>query len=98
MNNFWHNIDRPILMLAPMAGYTESAFRQIVRNYEPSVILVSELVSVEALKRRNEKTMRMISFVPAEKIITECSFLETKKNLFWNPSKLLKKLGLILLI
>jgi tRNA-dihydrouridine synthase B len=93
MNNFWHNIDRPILMLAPMAGYTESAFRQIVRNYEPSVILVSELVSVEALKRRNEKTMRMISFVPAEKNYYGVQLFGNKEESFLESIKVVEEIG-----
>ena len=64
--NFWAEISRPILVLAPMAGYTESPFRRLIKEIEPSVVLVSELVSAEALRRRNEKTLRMIEFVPEE--------------------------------
>jgi len=67
MTNFWKTLKRPILMLAPMAGYTESPFRRIVREIEPSVILVSELISAEALRRNNEKTINMIQFLPEEK-------------------------------
>lgn len=65
--NFWENIERPILMLAPMAGYTESPFRRLIKEIEPSVVLVSELVSAEALRRKNEKTLQMIEFTPEEK-------------------------------
>lgn len=65
--NFWHSLPKPILILAPMAGYTESPFRSLVREIEPSTILVSELLSVEALRRKNEKTMRMAFFSPQEK-------------------------------
>ena len=65
--NFWKTIQRPILVLAPMAGYTESPFRSLVKAIEPSTVLVSELLSVEALRRKNEKTMRMAFFTAQEK-------------------------------
>jgi nifR3 family TIM-barrel protein len=64
--NFWADLKRPILALAPMAGYTESPFRQLVKEIEPSVILISELTSVEGIKHGNEKTRNMISFTPSE--------------------------------
>ncbi len=65
--NFWNTIPHPILILAPMAGYTESPFRRLIREIEPSTVLVSELISAEALRRQNEKTLRMIEFAPEEK-------------------------------
>ena len=36
--------------LAPMAGITDLIFRQIVRSYNPDVLLTSEMISSEALK------------------------------------------------
>ena len=63
---FWADIDKPILALAPMAGYTESPFRQLVKEIEPSVVLISELTSVEGIKHGNDKTRNMISFAPSE--------------------------------
>ncbi len=65
--NFWATLPRPILALAPMAGYTESPFRRLIKEIEPSTILISELISAEAMRRRNEKTMRLAEFTPEEK-------------------------------
>ncbi|MFZ2976009.1 MAG: tRNA-dihydrouridine synthase [Candidatus Moraniibacteriota bacterium] len=48
MNNFWFKIKHPILALAPMAGITDSAFRQICRRYGADVVY-SEMASVSAL-------------------------------------------------
>jgi len=62
MNNWWKDLPRPILCLAPMSGYTESPFRRLVREIEPSTVLISELISAEAMRRGNEKTMRLTSF------------------------------------
>ena len=50
-NNFWEklkNKQRPILALAPMAGFTDSAFRQICHKFGADV-LYSEMVSATAL-------------------------------------------------
>ena len=58
---------RPLLFLAPMAGYTESAFRRMIKETEPSVILTSELISAECLRQKNKKTMDMLFFDISEK-------------------------------
>jgi len=49
--NFWQKLKktgRPILALAPMAGFTDSAFRQICKKYGAD-ILYSEMASATAL-------------------------------------------------
>lgn len=46
--NFWLKLKKPILALAPMAGITDSAFRQICRRYGADVVY-SEMASVSAL-------------------------------------------------
>jgi len=58
--NFWQKLKtsgRPILALAPMAGFTDSAFRQICKKYGADV-LYSEMVSATALfyNRKNRAT------------------------------------------
>jgi tRNA-dihydrouridine synthase len=49
MNNFWlRKKDRPNLILAPMAGYTDSAFRLLCREMGAGIIM-TELVSADAI-------------------------------------------------
>jgi len=48
MKNIWTTIKKPILMLAPMAGYTDSAFR-IVCKRQGANLLMTELVSADAI-------------------------------------------------
>jgi nifR3 family TIM-barrel protein len=51
INNFWLKLkkqNKPILALAPMAGFTDSAFRQICKSYGADV-LYSEMASATAL-------------------------------------------------
>ncbi len=49
-----------------MAGYTESPFRTMVKEIEPSTLLISELLSAKAFQFRDPKTRRMAFFTPAE--------------------------------
>jgi len=59
----------PRLLLAPMSGVTDSAFRRIVRRASGSAVglMMTEFVSVEALTRDNEKSFRMMTFRPEER-------------------------------
>jgi nifR3 family TIM-barrel protein len=57
-------VDSPVV-LAPMAGITNPAFRQICREYGGG-LYVCEMITSRALVERNERTMRMIRFAPSE--------------------------------
>jgi len=46
--NCWAEIEKPILMLSPMAGYTDSAFR-IVCKEQGANLLMTELISADAI-------------------------------------------------
>lgn len=49
--NFWneHSQNKPIVALAPMDGYTDSAYRQAVKKVAPNVICFSEFYSADGL-------------------------------------------------
>lgn len=91
--NFWKNLKKPILVLAPMAGYTESPFRRLVREIEPSVVLVSELISTEALRRKGEKTMRLASFAPDEKKYYCVQLFGSNEEAFIESVKIVEEMG-----
>ena len=57
------------IFLAPMAGVTDSAFRIIVRELcdEKSMLMFSEMVSSNGIHFRNEKTLKMLEVLDAEK-------------------------------
>jgi nifR3 family TIM-barrel protein len=59
-------VDPPVV-LAPMAGVTNTAFRTLCRSYGAG-LYVSEMVSARAMVERNEKTMRMLEFSPQEEL------------------------------
>lgn len=60
------------VILAPMAGVTNVAFRSLCREQETqrtgtvSGLYVCEMVTARALVERNEKTMKMTTFAPDE--------------------------------
>jgi nifR3 family TIM-barrel protein len=56
----------PPVVLAPMAGITNTAFRQLCRSYGPG-LYVSEMITSRALVNRDPKTERMIRFGPDER-------------------------------
>jgi len=65
MTNFWAKLNRPIYALAPMAGVTDSAFRQICKKFGADVVY-SEMASATALTYSPEKTLEMLKFAPDE--------------------------------
>ncbi|MCI0689457.1 MAG: tRNA dihydrouridine synthase DusB [Sporichthyaceae bacterium] len=58
-------VDPPVV-LAPMAGITNSAFRLLCRRYGGG-LYVSEMITSRALVERNPETLRMIRFDPEER-------------------------------
>jgi len=57
-------LDAPVV-LAPMAGITNTAFRRLCREYGAG-LYVSEMITSRALVERNETTMRLISHHESE--------------------------------
>tara|TARA_B100000029_G_C17572804_1_gene957223 strand:+ start:71 stop:1015 length:945 start_codon:yes stop_codon:yes gene_type:complete len=47
------------LLLAPMSGVTDLAFREIVKRFKPALVF-SEMIASRALIEKNKKTMNMI--------------------------------------
>ena len=59
-------VDLPVV-LAPMAGVTNAAYRSLCRSYGAG-LYVSEMVSARALLEVNETTSRRASFGPDETV------------------------------
>lgn len=54
----------PIVALAPMDGYTDSAYRQVTKIVEPRTIVFCEFVSADGLSRAPKKMARLVQFNP----------------------------------
>lgn len=57
----------PPVVLAPMAGVTNAAFRRLARKYGGG-LFVSEMITARALLEDNKKTRRMASFADDEPV------------------------------
>ncbi|MFA7244416.1 MAG: tRNA-dihydrouridine synthase family protein [Patescibacteria group bacterium] len=86
MNNIWtrKNPHNPLLVLSPMAGYTDSAFRILCKGYGADVVM-TELVSADAIaygkfkvhkvgkvhkvEGKNHSTAELLSFYDDERPI-----------------------------
>ncbi|MEI8143162.1 MAG: tRNA-dihydrouridine synthase family protein [Candidatus Berkelbacteria bacterium] len=82
--NIWREIKKPIKVLAPMAGYTDSAFRQLCRACGADLVM-TELVSADAIYHKSkywykedgmwlsrkgfDETLEMLQFAEAERPI-----------------------------
>lgn len=72
----WQQLARPILALSPMADMTDSAFCRTVRAVGGSdrLIVFREMVSAEAVVRRNNKTLEMTDIHEEERPIVQQLF------------------------
>jgi tRNA-dihydrouridine synthase B len=89
----WNTQKRPIVALAPMAGVTDAAFRQLIKNMAPEAIIFTEFVSSDALHYRGKKTMKMIEFDPEiERPLIVQVFGKNKEH-FASACKLIEEMG-----
>ena len=65
MNNKLIDFSKPVVALAPLAGYTDLPFRSVVKNFGVDYT-VSEMISSNALAYNSEKTKKMILKSPNE--------------------------------
>lgn len=66
MSNFWAQLNKPFYVLAPMAGITDSAFRQICKEFDADVVY-SEMASTAALVYNPGPTLEMLKFSKKER-------------------------------
>ena len=89
--NFWDDLEKPILALAPMAGITDSAFRLLCKEFGADVVY-TEMVSADALYYKSKKTMKMLEFDKAEKPVV-CQLFGKNPELFPKACEAVEKAG-----
>ena len=68
--NFWQNLAKPIMVLAPMADVTDPAFRRIIAKYGKPDVLWTEFVSADGLFLGGyESLIKDLEFSPSERPI-----------------------------
>lgn len=90
-DNFWLSIRKPILALAPMAGITDSAFRQLCRKYGADVVY-TEMVSADGLHFNSKKTLKLLEFSKKEKPVVVQLFGKDPEK-FIKATKIVTELG-----
>jgi len=91
--NFWKKLKRPIMVLAPMLGVTDAAFRRMLLKYGRPDVFWTEFVSVDGLFSRGRKNLLpYLKFLPAEHPIVAQIF-GADPDLFEKAAAMIKDLG-----
>tara|TARA_Y100000310_G_scaffold315100_1_gene365273 strand:- start:2052 stop:3032 length:981 start_codon:yes stop_codon:yes gene_type:complete len=91
--NFWHNLPKPIMALAPMADVTDPPFRRLIAKYGKPDILWTEFVSCDGLASDGrDRILRDIIFEEKERPIILQVFGSNPEN-FKFCGKLTRELG-----
>jgi len=62
----WKDTDKPMIALAPMDGYTDAAFRLMVRSLDPRIITFTEFLSADGIMYGAKPIMRALELKPEE--------------------------------
>jgi len=89
----WSTTQRPIVALAPMAGVTDAAYRQLIKRLAPEVIVYSEFLSTDAIHYGANKTMRMMNFNPDIERPFIVQIFGKNPDHFLSAAKLVEEMG-----
>lgn len=69
MSSFWSDLARksPVVALAPMDGYCDSAYRQVMKKIAPDIITFAEFYSADGLVYSKDLAKRVLPHDPSEK-------------------------------
>jgi nifR3 family TIM-barrel protein len=91
MKNFWQNLPKPILALAPMCGVTDLPFRLICKQHGADVVY-SEMIMVQSLVRNNKNAFVLSEMSEQERpVIIQLGGNEPK--MFFTAAKMVAELG-----
>src|SRR3990172_4105371 len=91
--NFWRNLERPIIALAPMADVTDPAFRRIIAKYGKPDVLWTEFVSADGLFLGGyDALIKALDFTQAERPIV-AQFFTSNADMMRKAASLAKDLG-----
>lgn len=91
--NFWKNLKKPILVLAPMADVTDPAFRSIIPKYGKPPVMWTEFVSADGLFLGGyDALIKDLAFTEAERPIV-AQFFTSKPEMMKKAAMLAVDLG-----
>ncbi|MDD3897019.1 MAG: tRNA dihydrouridine synthase DusB [Candidatus Peribacteraceae bacterium] len=89
----WQEAARPIVALAPMAGVTDAAFRQLVKRLAPETVVYTELLSTDAIHYGAKKTMGMLHFDAERERPFIVQVFGKKPECFLSAAKVIEQMG-----
>lgn len=92
--NFWKGLKKPVFILAPMEGVTDTVFRQIVASTGKPSVFFTEFMPVDALlsPKGQEKILESLKFTEAEKpIVAQIWGINPEK--FYQSAQILSKMS-----
>ncbi|RAP31243.1 dihydrouridine synthase [Candidatus Marinamargulisbacteria bacterium SCGC AG-343-D04] len=90
--SFWKELKKPIIGLAPMDGYSDSAFRRICKEINPEIVTVTEFTSADGLSFGAERLRKKLSFHPSEQPVFAQIFGKNTET-FITATKLCEDMG-----
>jgi len=91
--NFWRNLERPIIVLAPMADVTDPAFRRIIAKYGKPDVLWTEFVSADGLFMGGyDALIKDLEFTQSERPIV-AQFFTSSPQMMGKAASLARELG-----
>ncbi|MFA6024295.1 MAG: tRNA dihydrouridine synthase DusB [Candidatus Gracilibacteria bacterium] len=90
----WKTAKRPILALAPMAGYTDTAYRQLIKGIEPRVICFTEFTSADGIVYDSKMTLKQLDFNPNEERPLVAQIFGKKPAHFAEAAKRIEAMGI----
>ncbi len=91
MSNFWKNLPKPIMALAPMCGVTDMPFRLICKENGADVVY-TEMTMVQGLARHNEKTLELAAISKDEQpVVIQLGGNDPEH--FYKAAQIIKELG-----
>ncbi|MDC0036796.1 tRNA-dihydrouridine synthase [bacterium] len=64
--HFWNEFKTPIVGLAPMDGYSDSAFRRVCKSINPNIVTITEFTSADGLSHGAKRLKEKLKFHPDE--------------------------------
>lgn len=90
--NFWEKVKKPVFILAPMDGVTDTVFRQIVASVGKPDVYMTEFVPVDALlSKAADRALRTLKYSEEERPIV-AQLWGRDPDKFYKSAKIISKL------
>jgi nifR3 family TIM-barrel protein len=93
MKNFWHELNKPIFILAPMEDVTDTVLRQVIARYGKPAVFFTEFTNVEGMFSKGARhVIHRLQYTEAERPIV-AQIWGTQPENFFKAAKTLIEMG-----